>query len=72
MSKPATDTYAADEAVVKPAIMRMVVVLPGTVGPQKADDLALVHQNVMSWTMVFEPKALGYRFQGDCSDGSVH
>src|SRR5258708_6328260 len=54
MSKPAT-VIRPEVAVVKPAIMRMVVVLPAPLGPRKPTISPLSTENVRSWMMVFEP-----------------
>ena len=57
MSKPAT-VIRPDEAVVKPAIMRIVVVLPAPLGPRKPTISPFSTVNETSWTMVFDPKRL--------------
>src|SRR5258706_5671436 len=57
MSKPVTVTRP-DEAVLNPAIMRMVVVLPAPLGPRKPTISPLSTENVRSWTMVLEPNRL--------------
>src|SRR5258708_18175124 len=57
MLQPATVT-CPDEAVVNPAIMRMVVVFPAPLGPRKPTISPLSTENVRSWTMVLEPKRL--------------
>src|SRR5574341_133506 len=47
-----------DEAVVKPAIMRIVVVLPAPLGPRKPTISPFSTVKVRSWTIVFDPKRL--------------
>ena len=54
MSKPATVTRP-DVAVVKPAIMRIVVVLPAPLGPRKPTISPRSTVNERSWMMVLEP-----------------
>src|SRR5437773_783754 len=57
MSKPAT-VIRPEVAVVKPAIMRMVVVLPAPLGPRKPTISPFSTVNDRSWTIVLDPKRL--------------